>query len=203
HPLRLADTHLARVPSQKSAIRGKPDLFDRSAHVALHVRAGSLPMRPPRLGHLIAQTKRRVQVRRRALRHEGDFFSPDAPQFALAAPHEIPAVEPDVSRGEAAFQIEETEEGERETALARSALANQPDNLTGAHVEHGIFEHPRPARVVDGKPDMEQRTTVHFFATSGASASISIFHTACGRSTLGLAFRNDGDTAIKAFLVTR
>ena len=126
----------------------------------------------------------------------------DSAHFPPAKRHQVAAVEPDPARSPAALEIQQPEQGECETAFSRSAGADQPHDLTGANVERRVFEHSGPTGIIDAQPNVEQRTSGHF-DPPGARANISMFQTTLGRSTLGLAFCNAGDTATRAFLVTR
>jgi hypothetical protein len=80
---------------------------------------------------------------------EGDFLSPDLLHLTTIQPVQITAAEHYLTLANRAPKFDQTENGEREGALAGAALTYQAHDFTFIDVERHIVKDLGPARVIN------------------------------------------------------
>jgi hypothetical protein len=104
------------------------------------------------------------------LRHETDLAAAHAAHLLFPQTDQVVPLKLDFARNIAAAVTQQSQDGQSQRALARSAFSHQTENLAGLDIEAGVAQHSRFARVTCRKTHRKQRIVpVHrtFLATCG------------------------------------
>ncbi len=118
------------------------------------------PVRFQREAHLRRDGQHRIEHAHRVLEHHRDALSAQGAQLFALEPDEFLTGEPDRAADDPARRIDQPENGKPRDALARTRLADQPDDLARTDIERHAVDrlHDAGAREEMRRqvPDLEQ-----------------------------------------------
>ena len=206
HALRLSYTQLRSMPAEEIFIARQAHACHRRRDARLAVVGGTSDVRLPGLAQLGADAQRRVQRGEQAVQHQADLLAAHRAQLARLHLHQVPALEIDAARGLAALQLQQPQDGQRQGALAGTALPDQPEYFSLSDLQKRIAQHRRLVAIASSEAEGEKWPFTQdqcLLAVWTRMLSVSMFQYVCGRSTTGLALATVAETAESAFLLTR
>ena len=167
--LLLAAGQLVRVAPRDGVGIGKPHLREQFAHAGRMLRGRARAMQGQDLGDLGLDPQVGRQRLSGVLRDQREAPPADALELLARLRQQVDAGEADAAGGGAQPALEMPHRGEEQRALARSALADDPDGLAAAHREvdpaQDLEHAARATREADAQAgDLDQRRVLHVSA---------------------------------------
>ena len=154
HPLAHATRQLVGVAPRRPGGQARP--CPSRASTRAPCVAQTHAVRPQPLRHLVTDRDDRVERVHRALEHHGHAAPADlAPELLVRERRDVPALEPDAARRQAAFRGSRRMSAERQAGLAAARLPDDAHRLAAAP-RWSATARPRPA---PGRADPAYSTT--------------------------------------------
>ena len=157
-PLGLGDPHAPEPLDRLPPDRGR---------AALSRAPAERPVRPDRLGHLVADREHRIQAGHRLLEDHADLASPDLAEPPLARADQLLSSQPHARTGkDTARRLgNQTQDGERRDGLSAARLADERKRLAFTHLERDAIHGarlPSLGREVGAQaPHLQERLARH------------------------------------------